>query len=226
MSWFSVEPPQSNHQPNGCSRPIQLLSIPTGELVWRAEMRILPGWPSLLVCHRNADFYLTLPGDSVPSDPVYFRFVDQAAGVHHWKSTNVTNFKTPPPPTESASIKYDRRSCKADPISILLDPAQSDRYTVSGKHETRGYPCSGRLVIDGRTIELDGSRAIFVHAIQGMRPNLIASRWNFCNFQSVPEQGEQKKMATRCQSNLDGFTTVPGSSYAPHKLSVSAVSSL
>lgn len=25
---------------------------------------------------------------------------------------------------------------------------------------------------------------VFVHAIQGMRPNLVASRWNFANFQS------------------------------------------
>ncbi|KAH9451636.1 hypothetical protein MJO28_013905 [Puccinia striiformis f. sp. tritici] len=290
MSWFSVEPPQSQsstqpavlvHPTSSRYQPENLFGeLKNEDTSWLAQ--------STGFVTETQTFYLTLPGGKLamcqvihsaiglwyPQIQFTFRFVDQAAGVHHWKSTNVTNFKTPPPPTESASIKYDRRSCKADQFSILLDPAQSDRYTVSGKHEnsvdiqfsvtrmaevsgwklghdarggltyfgrlgskgsTKGEPdygagsdgylvhrfwprcsVSGRLVIDGRTIELDGSRAIFVHAIQGMRPNLIASRWNFCNFQSVPEQvGAEEDGDPGVSLTLMEFTTVPGSSYGP-----------
>ena len=42
---------------------------------------------------------------------------------------------------------------------------------------------SGLFIINGRAIEATG-QGMFVQAIQGMRPNLVASRWNFGNFQS------------------------------------------
>lgn len=42
---------------------------------------------------------------------------------------------------------------------------------------------SGLIIINGRAIEATG-QGMFVQAIQGMRPNLVASRWNFGNFQS------------------------------------------
>jgi hypothetical protein len=37
--------------------------------------------------------------------------------------------------------------------------------------------------MDGKIQSVKGS-GMFVHAIQGMRPNLVASAWNFANFQS------------------------------------------
>lgn len=43
---------------------------------------------------------------------------------------------------------------------------------------------SGSLIIDGAIVDAKGE-AMFVHAMQsGMRPNLIASSWNFAFFAS------------------------------------------
>ncbi|WFD05227.1 Putative cell survival pathways protein [Malassezia vespertilionis] len=46
----------------------------------------------------------------------------------------------------------------------------------------------GLIVIDGQAIEATG-QGMFVQAIQGMRPNLVAARWNFCTFQSTEHDG-------------------------------------
>lgn len=65
------------------------------------------------------------------------------------------------------------------------DAAKPDGYVVH-----RFWPqtaTSGHIIVKGQAIEATGS-GMFVHAIQGMRPNLIASRWNFAYFTS-PEQG-------------------------------------
>jgi hypothetical protein len=43
---------------------------------------------------------------------------------------------------------------------------------------------SGHIISKGKAIDAKGT-GMFIHAIQGMRPNLIASRWNFANFQST-----------------------------------------
>jgi hypothetical protein len=41
----------------------------------------------------------------------------------------------------------------------------------------------GHVIHKGRALTVKGP-GMFVHAIQGMRPNLLACRWNFANFQS------------------------------------------
>lgn len=41
----------------------------------------------------------------------------------------------------------------------------------------------GVLILHGKAVEANGP-GMFVHAIQGMRPNLVAARWNFAHFQS------------------------------------------
>ncbi|KAA1079675.1 putative cell survival pathways protein [Puccinia graminis f. sp. tritici] len=301
MSWFSVEPPQAQsptqpavlvHPTSSRYQPGNLLGeLKDEDTSWLAQ--------SSGFVTETQTFYITLPGNKLamcqvihsaiglwyPQIQFTFRFVDQGSGAHHWKSTNVTNFKTPPASSGSSSVKYDRRSCKADQFSILLDPAQPDRYTITGKHDdsihiqfsvTRmadvpgwklgqdarggltyfgrwaskepsksgpdygagsdGYlvhrfwprcSVSGRLLIDGKTVELDGSRAIFVHAIQGMRPNLIASRWNFCNFQSVrplePLSEGAEDTDPGVSLTLMEFTTVPGSYGPPQTITVGSI---
>jgi hypothetical protein len=47
---------------------------------------------------------------------------------------------------------------------------------------------NGHIIHHGKAIAAEG-HGIFIHAIQGMRPNLIASRWNFANFQSDAHGG-------------------------------------
>ena len=48
--------------------------------------------------------------------------------------------------------------------------------------------CKGTIIYKGKAIEANGP-GMYVHAILGMRPNLIASRWNFANFQSDEHGG-------------------------------------
>jgi hypothetical protein len=42
----------------------------------------------------------------------------------------------------------------------------------------------GTFIVEGAVHEMEGL-STFIHAIQGMQPQLIASNWNFCNFQSA-----------------------------------------
>ena len=50
------------------------------------------------------------------------------------------------------------------------------------------YKASGMLVHRGAAVPVNGP-GMFVHAIQGMRPNLVAARWNFAHFQSPAHGG-------------------------------------
>jgi len=48
--------------------------------------------------------------------------------------------------------------------------------------------CTGHIIHNGQATVADGT-GMFIQAIQGMRPNLIASRWNFADFQSDAHGG-------------------------------------
>ena len=48
---------------------------------------------------------------------------------------------------------------------------------------------SGIMRLGGEVVDLGGARGVFIHAVQGMRPNLLAARWNFANFQSSEAEG-------------------------------------
>ncbi|KIL67604.1 hypothetical protein M378DRAFT_185660 [Amanita muscaria Koide BX008] len=50
------------------------------------------------------------------------------------------------------------------------------------------FVASGYVVRNG-TAEVIRGPGMFVHAIQGMRPNLVATRWNFAHFQSAEAGG-------------------------------------
>ena len=66
------------------------------------------------------------------------------------------------------------------------DAAQPEGYVVH-----RFWPLtrtSGKISVNGEAVAVDGP-GMFVHAIQGMRPNLVASRWNFTHFQSPAHGG-------------------------------------
>jgi len=50
------------------------------------------------------------------------------------------------------------------------------------------YVAEGHFVYKGKADAIQGP-GMFVHAIQGMRPNLVAASWNFANFQSSAADG-------------------------------------
>ncbi|KAI7874985.1 oxidative stress survival, Svf1-like protein [Lichtheimia hyalospora FSU 10163] len=61
-----------------------------------------------------------------------------------------------------------------------------DQSTAAGYVSHKFWPraeAKGTFIIDKTLHEVDGD-GMFIHAIQGMQPQLIASNWNFCNFQS------------------------------------------
>ena len=61
------------------------------------------------------------------------------------------------------------------------DPQKAEGYVIH-----RFWPrfkATGAIIRDGKATSVQGS-GMFVHAIQGMRPNLVASAWNFAHFQS------------------------------------------
>jgi len=66
------------------------------------------------------------------------------------------------------------------------DAAQPEGYVVH-----RFWPLtttSGSISLNGKPLAVDGP-GMFVHAIQGMRPDVVASRWNFAHFQSPAHGG-------------------------------------
>jgi hypothetical protein len=65
------------------------------------------------------------------------------------------------------------------------DPLNPEGYVVH-RIWPRFY-ATGHIIQNGQATPIQGS-GMFVHAIQGMRPNLVASSWNFALFQS-PQLG-------------------------------------
>ncbi len=71
---------------------------------------------------------------------------------------------------------------------------------------------SGSLMADGQVIDVAGE-ATFIHAIQGMRPNNVATRWNFCYFTSGG--GEQESELGTVRAVQMEFETTVGSECVP-----------
>jgi len=66
------------------------------------------------------------------------------------------------------------------------DAQNADGYVVH-----RFWPrtaTTGHIIHKGHAVPVEGP-GMLVHAIQGMRPNLVASRWNFAHFQSDEHAG-------------------------------------
>ncbi|EIW83761.1 survival factor 1 [Coniophora puteana RWD-64-598 SS2] len=77
------------------------------------------------------------------------------------------------------------------------DPLARGGFSYFGHDKKEGYVVhrfwprtysTGHVIRNGVATEVKG-QGIFNHAIQGMRPNLVASRWNFANFQSNEHGG-------------------------------------
>jgi len=107
---------------------------------------------------------------------------------------------------------YTVRANLADDLQISLDvvrPAGVPGYKIGKGHRggfsyfgpdlerPEGYAihrfwphdtATGHIISKGRALAAKGP-GMMVHAIQGMRPNLVAARWNFANFQSEAHGG-------------------------------------
>ena len=107
---------------------------------------------------------------------------------------------------------YDIYANLADDFQIALDvarpasvpgfkvgqgPKGGFSYYGADVHKPDGYVvhrfwphtrATGHIIRNGHATSFNAI-GMFVHAIQGMRPNLVASRWNFANFQSRAHGG-------------------------------------
>ncbi|KAM0750928.1 oxidative stress survival, Svf1-like protein [Meredithblackwellia eburnea MCA 4105] len=72
---------------------------------------------------------------------------------------------------------------------------------------------SGIVRVGSSVVDLANSRGVFIHAIQGLRPNVLAARWNFANFQSKAEDGVSLIMME--------FTSTPA--YGSKKVNIGSV---
>ncbi|KAH8921055.1 oxidative stress survival, Svf1-like protein [Atractiella rhizophila] len=103
------------------------------------------------------------------------------------------------------------------PLSEDPVPTGEEPDTKAGGHGYVVHRFWPRCEIKGETkigmerVEMEESRGIFIHAIQGMRPNLVAARWNFCNF-----QGEDGTALTQME-----FTTT--SDYGTKTINVGSI---
>ncbi|OAX32024.1 oxidative stress survival, Svf1-like protein [Rhizopogon vinicolor AM-OR11-026] len=117
-----------------------------------------------------------------------------------------------PSSDDSHSEMYTIRANLSDNLQISLDvsrpsavpgfkigkgPKGGYSYFGPDQEKPEGYvvhrfwprtSASGHIIHNGKAIIAEG-HGMLVHAIQGMRPNLIASRWNFANFQSDAHGG-------------------------------------
>ncbi|KAG8902743.1 putative cell survival pathways protein [Tulasnella sp. 403] len=115
------------------------------------------------------------------------------------------------PATENSEETFNILASPADDLQVTLDvsrpssiagfkigsgPKGGHTYFGSDKENPEGYvfhkfwprtKCTGHVIYKGQAITANGN-GMYVHAIQGMRPNLVAARWNFATFES-PEHG-------------------------------------
>lgn len=100
--------------------------------------------------------------------------------------------------TDDFQISLDvSRSASAPGWKLGKGPKGGFSYFGPDEKNPEGYvihrfwprtKATGMIILGGKAISVAAS-GMFVHAIQGMRPNLVASRWNFANFQSNEHGG-------------------------------------
>ena len=94
------------------------------------------------------------------------------------------------------------------------NPSSPEGYVVH-----RFWPraaSAGHIIAKGQAIDAKG-QGMFVHAIQGMRPNLVASKWNFANFQSEDLGGVAAIMMELSTTNDYGDPISGNAAGAPSK---------
>ena len=79
---------------------------------------------------------------------------------------------------------------------------------------------SGMIVVDGQGIEVTG-QGMMVQAIQGMRPNLVAARWNFGNFQSTEHGGVSAVLMEF--STIGGYGKAKDSPRVPQTVTIGSI---
>ncbi|POY73345.1 hypothetical protein BMF94_3680 [Rhodotorula taiwanensis] len=259
MSWFSSTPAGPNVHPvqTTFSDPNSLFGpLAAKDLEWNCGGGINTETQTWYATTKDGSVVMcqiihSSVGLLWPNIQVTFRLANPKTNTNVWKSVSVSNFK----------VQEDKRSCKSEQITVTMDPAGGNKYTIQAKYDEEvqisityervadgfklgqgprggftyfgalsqkpapqgdkpdyaaggdGYAIhrfwprcnvSGIVRIGKDVHDLEGSRGVFIHAIQGVRPNLLAANWNFANFQTVGKDGEEAVSLIMME-----FTTTP-----------------
>ncbi|KAI8096807.1 oxidative stress survival, Svf1-like protein [Halteromyces radiatus] len=137
------------------------------------------------------------------------RFYDPTTNTNVFKNINMSNFELS---DDRRSVKTDHFNITLDPtqqtykvqithpdLVVSLDFSRIDKGFKVGEGRTylggdqgsaagfvshKFWPraqAKGTFIVDKQLHDIEGD-GMFIHAIQGMQPQLIASNWNFVNF--------------------------------------------
>ncbi|CAM0140573.1 putative cell survival pathways protein [Umbelopsis sp. WA50703] len=135
------------------------------------------------------------------------RFFEPESNTNFFRTITTDNFVLS---ADRRSVKTDHMSITSDPtfskysvsikhpdLVVSLEVERVDRGFKVGEGKAylgsagfvshKFWPrcqAKGTFIVEGAVHEMEGL-STFIHAIQGMQPQLIASNWNFCNFQSA-----------------------------------------
>ncbi|KAF7726025.1 putative cell survival pathways protein [Apophysomyces ossiformis] len=146
-----------------------------------------------------------------PTISFTFRFYNPKTNTNVFKNINMSKFELS---ADRRSVKTDHFSITLDPsqttyqvqithpeLVVSLDFTRVDRGFKVGEGKTylggdqsssagfvshKFWPraqAKGTFIVEKILHEVEGD-GMFIHAIQGMQPQLIASNWNFVNFQA------------------------------------------
>ncbi|KAG0300421.1 putative cell survival pathways protein [Dissophora globulifera] len=152
---------------------------------------------------------------TAPSVQMSARF--NGDGVNRLFSTNLTSFTQP---ADKLSVTTNLMSITLSPdgnsytVEVRNLPELFIRLTV--ERTTRGYKIgegksifgdgyvshkfwpgckvTGQMIVDGLAHDMAGE-GTFVHAIQGMRPHLVASKWSYVDFSGKSESNHSSKLS-------------------------------
>ncbi|KAJ9090655.1 hypothetical protein QFC19_009513 [Naganishia cerealis] len=151
----------------------------TGETIWRSlnASNFALDKADGRSCRAN-EFSITHTGSAREGEPEKYHIkatLDKEGGV----VLDVTFERLPEAPGfklgEGESGGYSRFGKSAEP------GGGKDGFVIHRFHPLA--KSSGTILLKGRPVDAAGD-AMFVHAIQGMMPNKVASRWNFAFFTS------------------------------------------
>jgi hypothetical protein len=134
------------------------------------------------------------------------RFYDPESNINFFRTITTDNFALS---NDRRSVKTDHGTITLDPtcskytvsikhpdLVVSLDVERVDRGFKVGEGKAylgnagfvshKFWPraqAKGTFIVENAVHEVEGL-STFIHAIQGMQPQLIASNWNFCDFQS------------------------------------------
>ncbi|KAF9428131.1 putative cell survival pathways protein [Podila epigama] len=145
-------------------------------------------------------------------------------GLNKFFSVNLTNFTLSADKlSASTNLMSITRSADGDKFTIQVTNPPDLIVSLTFERVAKGYKIgegksffgdgyvshkfwpackvAGMMIVEGKAYDMGGEGTV-IHAIQGMRPHLVASKWNFADF-----VGKNAETSHRAKLGLMQFTT-------------------